>query len=61
MLVSPDGRWRVEIRDLQTGCTLLHRADAGAAWMQMLSRVSLDAVVRRLVDEGVDAKTLVEG
>lgn len=61
VLVSPDGRWRVEVRDLQAGCALLWRSGPDAAgWAKLLSGVSLDVVVRRLHAEGVDAATLVK-
>jgi hypothetical protein len=53
VLVSRDGRWRVEFRD-----------DGWYLWLlggPILLRATLDQVVGRLLDEGVDpAKDLVE-
>lgn len=61
MLVSPDGQWRVERRS--GGLMLLWCVEPPPAprrWSALLSGVSMDHVVRFLLERGVDPATFTE-
>ena len=61
MLVSPDGKWRVERRS--GGLMLLWCVEPPPAprrWSALLSGVSMDHVVRFLLERGVDPATFTE-
>jgi hypothetical protein len=60
ILVSPDGRWRIEPR--RDGLTVLWRAEPDLKqWTALLTGVSMDQVVAFLLERDVDPATLVEG
>jgi len=61
VLVSPDGKWRVERRS--GGLMLLWCVEPPPAprrWSALLSGVSMDHVVRFLLERGVDPATFTE-
>jgi hypothetical protein len=59
ILVSPDGRWRIEPR--RDGLIVLWRAEPELRqWTALLTGVGMDQVVAFLLDRGVDPADLRE-